>query len=764
MGGRVRKAGLIGAALVLATYGCTSGIPVVRPAPALSIDRQAFTERLAHPRVYDWSSSRLTTPAAAMLRQQTAGQRPKRSVQALASIWSGAPADFNATATGRISSAPAYDYWGQAAYWLTETGWVLKRNVTTSAVTAFRLKEANNSTLVLDTFSNTGITISNDGLRIYVCSGQGRFFAIDAQTGLNLPGSPYAMGGAALEVGVNPPPHIDVFASRDDGQFETVYAINNAGKLHRFFVDARRTITTPSVYMAQAYQMPASTGAYVDRFRVSPLVYNGKVYVGYWRDNIASALLDTGGVIQYDTGCTSPTADTTIGSTIRNVGLSSPIYSPLALEFDDALNPILAFVPTGMTVTMIDLTSGNYSQSVPLVVDAKTPLRGSLEGYAYSASGVSTVDIPVEGNAALTMFQDGVKDTANVYGAARRTSGDTTQAYGYAKFAFENDDLVEAGQLKVVTDAYLRLKCTGGSSLFGIGATEPPRAYKLGNKVLLNQDWTNTNVSPLIRPTFESGMAFTNANLASQSAKRLEPFTTTTYAVNTTYSMPARGQVGGPDTYTFGLAHTELYRDALLGFLGIVLWPAAPRFEASSAQLRLTLSGAGFVNPSPINAVTINAATQEIYIGNTNALFKVSYAGTTFEARASNFDTDRSTFYALSRIGQDLDTPGQGGPTYKVVGSVFRFVENCTAPLFDGVNVYFQDNHPKLIKTSINAFIPGAPGVAPTLGSYLVLNGTDSEVGPSHMAYDYESDRLFVSGASLDPLLGQGRAYIFDRF
>ncbi|MFN3430814.1 MAG: hypothetical protein ACK46X_12760 [Candidatus Sericytochromatia bacterium] len=751
---------LLLAAAGTALAGCQLPMPAMptttlQAAPVASAVFDAQIEALAAAPVEQWSTSLMSNP---QLQERRQAARAKRSVQSVTQNWTERVSGFPGGATGRITSAPAYHYLTKIAYWLTERGWVLRRHMQTGVLTSFRLSAT-------DTFPNTALTLSNDGQRAYVVSAQGNLFAVNLATGALLPGMPYALGAPNGAIGFFPPPFIDALASRPDGQAETLYALNHTGSLHRFHVSALHG-QAASISHVQAYALPTdNTAPYTELFRSAPVVIGGRAVACTWRRHSTNTFNDNGSLIYFDTGVRAPQTTASAGALIRKVSLSNPVWAPPALEFDNNLVPTLAFFPMRTSVAMVDLSTGSVAQSVSLVVDKATPTSGSLDGYNYNTGGVTT--LTKNAVAAATVTQTNTRDTANVYGARHLADGDDNRAYGYVKFNVGLADLLSGGMLRVITDAQVRMRSNSNSNQGGGQNYAPLRGFRVSDNLSGGGGWNNGNITFATRPTFEDGAVLdtTLANLAAHSDVELLPNANNSYTSGANYQWPAKGKVMLPGDHSFGFVHTELKRDAGPGFfaaiIDLLLGRIAPRFDAgTSPQLVLTLSAAGMVEPTLSNPVTIDSLNQQVFALNSNALFKVSYAGGAFTDRQASLEDPAKTFFALTELGR---TP-LASPLFSPSVGVFRFITNVAAPLFDGSYVYVQDNHPVYLRTAISRFVPGGPGVPPTFHASHVLNNltADALTSSTYMAYDFESNRLFA--ATGNPTNNNGRAWVINRF
>lgn len=766
--------------------GCAQ--PLAPQAVSLSVDLQEEIRMLGETPVQQWSSGLVTSAEIEQARvAKWAAAEPTRELQTISTI-----ADFSSTGfagkatTGKLSSAPSYHFYTKECYWITEDGWLLKYNRTTGAKDAFKVGTT-------DTFPRTSLTLSNDGKRVYVISKQGKLYAIHTADGTQVTNSPIAMGNpyvgdADPNVNLSTSVFIDPLASRPDGQSETLYAITTDGKIKRFVVGARGA--DASIQLVQTYTTAdgvpiPSSGSFANICRTSPIAVRGKVYFGLWRRSTSGVSAnDEGGLLAFDTGCrtysTSPS--TPVAANSYYVPMAFPVWAPPALDFDAALNPTLAFFPAGASVVMVDLvsTAHTIASTVPLVVDKISPTQGTLLNYDY-ANGPATPRTvypksDANGYAALTIYGNNAKDV-NFVGAARAIStANSSQVYGYMKFNVPESELIEGGTLRTVDTAYLRLRCTrAASSLLNDPVTT--RAFRVGNATAGGVDWYNNSIANFAdRPRHMLGQTFdqTPANLTANASWELSPLHSGDYNIGTDYNWLARGKVTtGNADYSFALVQDTHYEDISLGGLLGLLGIPSPIFrggntDANRPRLVLHLSNAGITNPTLSNPVSIDAVRKQIFVASTNALYKLSYAGTTFADKTASFEDDANSFFVLSHLGRLNVLPGTTpGPTYDAttagLGTGSRFVENTTAPLYDGTYVYMQDNHPTHKRTALNRFIPGGSGVQPTLDYSVLLPDTGGEARAStpYLTYDYESKRLMA--ASYDPAGTSGHVWIMDR-
>jgi hypothetical protein len=763
-------------ALAIASVGCATGVvPAPQHAPVLGIDRQALLSEMAHPATTDWSDSRLSSPELERLRlapvseaRQKAMADTQRQLQALTNAYNASSTTFGgvAGAAGRVSSAPAYSFWTNEGYWLTESGWLLKRNMGNGAVTAFRINNAAPG----DTFVNTSLTISNDGLRAYAVSTQGRFYAVRTSDGSHVMGSPFAMGGASASVPTSAAPFIDPLASRDDGQIETIYAVNHSGTLFRFYMHALHNAPANwTVSVPQSYTLPAnSTAPYTELFRGAPVVIGGRLVIGTWRRHATDSFMDAGTLIYFNTGINGLPASATAtgtGTLVRSVGLPSPVWCSPALEFDDFLNPTYAFVPTGYVVTMVELATGQQVQSVPLLAPATTPVSGTMSSLTYSGGVVATpVSVTPVANGTVTVTNNASRTVPTTNAATDPNllvptfiydGSNNTPFWAYLKFMVTSAHVTVNNTARAIIDAKVRLRVNSPSNQNGNQNPDPVQIFRVGNTLSTGTtSWSSANVTPANRPAFESGSAFTHANLNSHSAVELDNYGQNSFSNNGTYDFGARGLVTAPNQeYSFGMAHTELPWANTAPNNGQPFKTSAPRFfGGTSPTLLLTLSTNGLTTPTMATPVTIDSLNNRIYAVNTNALYAISYAGTLFSDRVAAFSDSTRTYFSLTSLGRS----GAAGPT-----ASGAFVANVTAPLFTGTNIYVADHHPGANTATVNRFTPGLP---PTLNADVVtLSGTtDGRRPSSYMAYDFIGSRLYLGTHNPDPAVttNNGRAWV----
>lgn len=756
----------LAAAVLVAGCASPSAVNPAEP-PQFALPISEGLKALAEPATHQWSTGLITSEAIQRLAAERRTAAPDRGLLSVTNNWSQPMSGFGAAATGRISSAPSYHYYTKVCYWLTETGWLLKYNTKTGATSAVKIAGS-------DTFPNTAITLNSYGTRAYFVSAEGNFHAIDTATGAHIQAkdavsqapvtTPISMGGTHASVPFGTAPFIDPLASRPDGTLDTVYAVSATGVLNRFVCSSSGTI------LAQSYTLPVANGTHTELCRSAPVVLNGRAVITTWRrHNTApyNSANDEGAVMYYDTGARTTSTAATSGSSLRRVVLSAPIWAPAAVDVDNALVPTLAFFPAGPGAVMLDLTTGLYAQSVPLVVDSTATASGALSSYAYGTAGTSTITKYPSANGAAMIYGNGTVGTTAMYAAKQMTSANASQIYGYMKYNLTEAELTASNVQKVITNATLTLRCNGSSNPLGIYALQSPRLFRTHNQIAsgAGASWDSTNLAFGTRPPHMDGVAFdqTLANLSARSSWELSRTGTPIFLTGADYTWSAKGQIGLPNNdYTLGMVHTQLLETPTL--LGALLSVPAPRFvggtaAATSPKLTLTVSQAGFANPTLSAPVSIDAVNKQIFVANTNALFKVSYASTlnTWLDRAASFADDTKTHFALTNLGANASA----SPTH-TAGT--RFVENTCAPLYDGRYVYIQDNHPGYLRTSISRFTPGANGVAPSLSASLLLSdaGADARATPPYMSYDYESNRLMV--ATYSPSAAQGRAWVLNRF
>lgn len=772
-------------AMAIALAGCTTSLaPTARTAPAIAFDRQAVLAEMAHPATSDWSDSRLTSVEVDRLRIQPVAADKRRSeakamqrkLLALSSAYNASSDGFGGTAsTGRISSAPAYSFWTDQGYWITEQGWLLRRTMSSGVTAAFRISST-------DTFVKTALTVSNDGLRVYVVSQQGRFYAFDTQTGANISGSPFAMGGTNGNVPNSSMAFIDPFASRDDGQIETVYAVTHTGTLNRFTVNALKTTpaTAPTLTHTQAYALPTdNTAPYTELFRSSPVAIGGKIVLGTWRRHSTDPTLDNGRVLYYDTGLAGiPTSatQTTTGSLIRAVGMASPIWAAPAVEFNNSFVPVYAFAPTGYVVSMVDLATGDQAQSVPLLVNQTTPTSGSLANYNYGTSGVVTVTknavsgggVSIADDTSLTLPLSGKWLDNGKFYAAKRYDGDVaTPIWAYTRFEVTNADVTVSGAQRAIIDAKVQLKCIESSNANGASNPAPLRSFRVSNHLAGTSTlWDETNITPTNRPAFEDAASFTHSTLKAHESVELLPNAGNSFTKNSNYNWSAKGLVTAPGQfYSFGFAHDDLPYVNTASNNGQPFKASTPQFDGgTNPRLILTLSGQGLETSTMSTPVTIDSLNKRIYAVNTNALYSMSYASATYDGlaepfvseslseRKTSFSDVNATYFSLTALGRNTSA----GPVSNSV-----YVANMTAPLFTGTNIYVQDHHGGANATTVNRFTPGLPA---TLAESFSLTGAsaDAKRGTPYMSYDYVGSKLYLG--SYDPgSTTNGRVWVLNQ-
>lgn len=771
-------------AFAVAVSGCASGLaPAPQSAPALAIDRQSFVQRLAFPETVDWSTGRVSLAEADRLRasRPEAAARQRR-VQAVTASWNRVPTQFGAPANSKISSAPAYDFRAKKAYWVTDNGYLLIANIdiNTGAASGLVARKIPGT----DTFPNTAVTVSNDGNRLYLCSAQGNFYAVDALTGANVAGSPVAMGGANANVGFTAPAFIDARASRDDGQYETIYAINNSGRLYRMHMTAL-TGTPPQLSNPDSYQLPLNTASasYGELFRGGPVVIDGRATIGSWYKHSTTSTLDRGYVYHFDTGVRDPLATSGGAGTLTNkVALNGPVWAPPAVEVNDALTPVFAFAPTGYVVSMVDLATGDQAQTVSLLVDKTSVTSGTLAGYTYELAGNKEVTVApvasggvtdvcaIADDTTLSLPQGNLAgkpwiDVSGLYAAARYDGSVATPIWGYAKYRVTTDDVTVNGTVRAILDAQIDLKVSSSSNANGNLNPDPLRIFRVANTLTTGAVWTAGTITPSTRPGFEGSGAdpFTLNNLNSHADVEFTPVghNAESFKNGSRYLWSGKGLVTAPDAdYTFGLAHKELPYQNTANNNGQPFKDSAPRFAGSGdPKLLITLSNNAIATPTMAVPVTIDSSRHQIYIVNTNALYTVSYASPTYDAAADPFTStafaerklsfgDASkTFFALTSLGRNAGA----GPIESS-----RFVANRTAPLFTGTYVYVQDHHPTLARTTVTRFNVGTAGAAATYVDAVDLTATQAlaDRGATYMAYDYVGANLYAGSYDADSNAG----------
>ena len=748
-------------ALALAA-GCAPP-PAAPPAvTGFALAPAADLRKLAEPTAHQWSTGLVNSPAiqrARLAHQATRATRAPRELQNVTTNWDSLSTAFPG-ASGKISSAPSYFYGTASCYWITESGWLLKYNQQTNTKSAWRVS-------LTDTFPNTSVTLSSDGARAYLVSAEGKLHVVSTADGTHATGSPVALGGTSPYVPFGTPVFIDSLASQG-GVNETVYAVTAQGTLKRLI--SSRGAGGNSVTLVDSFALPLVAGEVV---RSSPVVLRGKAVITTWRRSTAGVYDhadDKGAVIYYDTKVTTPGTGVTSGIAGQigaPVVLEAPLWAPPAVETDDDLSPLLAFVPAGNGVAMVDLVGGRWARSVPLVVDSAATATGDLAGYSYtSASTVLPVKNIVANGAATITTGDGAGagDTAQVFGAKQVSSTNAAQVYGYARFSVTDQDLTAGNVLKAVFGARLDLRNLVNSNHLAFYNPLPPRLFRVHNELsAAGTDWLSTNLSFAARPPHMDGTAFdqTAGALTARATWELSRTGTSVFVAGLDYTWDATGQIAQPgQDYTVGFVHTQLHSAPTL-FGGLLSVPS-PRFKggagADGPRLYLTASDAGMANPTLSAPVTIDSLDQQIYAVNTNALFKLSYANTTsnWTQGVANFVDDDQTRFALTSTGADA---ANAGPLHT---GATRFVEPVTAPLFDGTYVYVHANHPGYTRSTITRFAIGAASAGPTQsGTALLLPANSGGLTP-FMSHDYVSNRLFL--ATYDTGTSAGRAWMVNRF
>lgn len=744
--------------------GCTAMPAAPGPAGGFALAPAEGLRALAEPTAFQWSTQLVNNPE--IQRRRTAFKdemQARRSLQNVVQSWDEDLTDglYGTTVvTGKISSAPCYFYGTGEAFWVTDTGWLLKYNVGTGAKTAWRVSTT-------DTFPNTSVTLSFNGNRAYLVSAQGKLHVVSTVTGAHATGSPLSLGGTNANVTFGTPVFVDPLASRPDSTFEMVYAMTASGQLKR--IASTSTGSGNAITLAQTYTLPTASN---DIVRTSPVVLGGKAVVTTWRRSTAATYNhadDQGAVIYYDTKCTTPTAAATtgFGQVIAPVVLEAPLWAPPAVEVDNALTPILAFVPAGNGVAMVDLGAGRSARSVPLVVDsATTATTGNLASYTYSAaSSTLAAKYPVTSGVA-TISGAGTLGTAQVYGAKQVSTTNTNQVYGYLRYTLADSELTTSNVLKAVFNARLDLRCNASSNAAGMYNPLAPRIFRVHNQLTLGTgaNWLSTNLAYSTRPPHMDGTAFdqTAGTLSARTSWELTRTGTSVFASGADYAWNAKGKIGQPgQDYSFGFTHTQLHESPSL-YAGLLSQPA-PRFLGGSTdtnrpRLYLTVSTAGMANPTISAPVTIDSLYQQVYAVNTNALFKLSYvnAATNWVQGAANFSEDDQTRFALTSLGSDGTN---AGPLHT---SSTRFVENPSAPLFDGTYVYVHANHPGYTRSSITRFVGGTATATPSVSGTPLLLATNSGGAAPFMSFDYASNRLFL--ATFNTTTSAGKAWMVTRY
>jgi hypothetical protein len=460
--------------------------------------------------------------------------------------------------------------------------------------------------------------------------------------------------------------------------------------------------------------------------------------------------------------------------------MSAPVWASAAVEFDNGLNPVLAFLPTGYVVTMVDLATGQQAQSVPLLVNQNTstgPASGSLLGYPYGSSGVTTVTkqpvnngcIAIADTTSLVLPLSGTwKDLNNTYACKVYDGSDSTPIWSYMKYNVTTTDVTVGGSTRAIIDAKLQLRCNSSSNANGSQNPNPLEAFRVSNNLSTGTAWDTTNMTPANRPPFEDGAAFTLSALNSHKSVELTNFGNS-FQNNQSYTASAKGLVtAGNQTYSFALAHTELPYINQAPNNGQPFKTSAPRFDGgTSPALILTLSGQGLSTQTMSTPVTIDSANHRIYAVNTNALYCLSYASATgdptatpyaslyFGERGTSFVDPAQTYFALTSLGQS----STAGPV-----SASVYIANTTAPLFTGSHVYVIDHHPTTNTATVNDFsVSSGTNLPSYVSAYpLTSNASDAKRGATYMSYDTIGSKLFVG--SYDPAsTTTGRAWVLTQ-
>lgn len=344
---------------------------------------------------------------------------------------------------------------------------------------------------------------------------------------------------------------------------------------------------------------------------------------------------------------------------------------------------------------------------------------------------------------------------------------------GLAKFDIAQADLVVGGTERAIIDAKVELRCNSSSNSNGNlnPAPDPLRSFVVNNNLSTGAAWTDANMTPANRPPFTDNAAFNHANLNGHSASELGN-AGNSFQNGQRYTWSAKGLVSTVGTYSFGYAHPELPYVNSAPNNGQPFKTSAPRFDGSDkVVLRITRSGEGFSTPTMSNAVTIDSTNRRIYVLNTNCLYSVSYESPTYEAatpwdvtafgeRKAYFNSPASTYFHLTRLGQDLDSPGSAGPLSTVPSK--QYVANVAAPLYDGSKIWVMDNHPAYNRTAITKFTPGTP---PVQADFSLLADTGGEVKKpsSYLTYDWDGSKVIFGTFDSTAASTKGRVHVYTR-
>jgi hypothetical protein len=476
-----KSVGLLALTAMLAA--CAAPAPVMTPKLSLAPVGQVPAERLANPDVYDWSNRVLTGPTIAAHRTVA----PDRHLQALGATTGIAFNGFAGSAASGHVSAPAYDAKHRRLFWVAENGWLLRRDLATNTDAAFPISATDGATPT-DTFPHTNVTLSKDGARVYLCSAQGNFFALDAATGKNLINSPFAMGGLDAAIGYMPAPYVDELAGTPDGAIESVYAITNMGTLFRYYVDGSGLDAAPYVMKAETYNLSGigpynSSTVLPERFTISPVAVRGFIYTYATEQRTASSNGWSYAFMRsFDTQARTARLTPTVGRLMpiwgdqpgwADQGAIGPDSQPPVITLDASLKPAYAFyqgtigILYAKDITLTD-EEGGITQQIAQInmnnLSAPTGRWRNTTDPVYlgvpplnSGAAYDAVHERLYTSSCNTLFQFGFYDTNTIYGfgeSGARFSA-TQESRSYSKTGLGRDPAAGC----IVNNKYLRNAC-----------------------------------------------------------------------------------------------------------------------------------------------------------------------------------------------------------------------------------------------------------------------------------------------------------------
>lgn len=387
--------------------------------PGLSLSgsakMQALAERLARPPVYDWTAGLVSSPDIRAAKKQHRFADP--TFRGLPGFNTGSlvseplalrgrtlmspmsEVSRNKQTAAKIEGVPCFNYYTGAVYWLAEDGTMYCYTPSTNTWSSFTVPGIPTG----DSFPHAYLTSSGSGGVLYFTSKLGNFFALDTSTGSLLSGCPYAMGGASSDVGYTCAPWPDSYVNGNSGAwdaYETEYAVNNTGLLHRFAID----LTSMTVTMAQNYQLPNTAPSGFQYLYKDPIiVLDGKGAATIWKHNSSDPSQDVGMAQTFDTGCSTYTTGTsgTLAMASSAATLGGVAHEFVTVDCDASLIPKWGFVPAGLGVTMIDFMNPSlYQNSQALVLNDNTVNSGSLNSVTVDVGanddGITHTNCEVE--------------------------------------------------------------------------------------------------------------------------------------------------------------------------------------------------------------------------------------------------------------------------------------------------------------------------------------------------------------------------------